>query len=86
MKQKVLINMAADRGAFIDQSQSFNVFFGHPDVKILTAIHFYGWKKVSIPQFLHLFEQISIPFLSAYCLCKSKSHSAFNNFFLLPLV
>ena len=49
MKQKVLINMAADRGAFIDQSQSFNVFFGHPDVKILTAIHFYGWKKVSIP-------------------------------------
>lgn len=45
MKQKTLINMAADRGAFIDQSQSFNVFFGDPNFAILTAIHFYGWKK-----------------------------------------
>jgi ribonucleoside-diphosphate reductase subunit M1 len=45
MKQKVLINMAADRGAFIDQSQSFNIFVGEPNFATLTAIHFYGWKK-----------------------------------------
>ena len=46
MKQKTLINMAADRGAFIDQSQSFNIFVGEPNFATLTAIHFYGWKKV----------------------------------------
>lgn len=45
MKQKTLINMAADRGAFIDQSQSYNVFIGEPNFAKLTAIHFYGWKK-----------------------------------------
>lgn len=45
IKQKSLINMAADRGAFIDQSQSFNVFLGEPSFSTLTAIHFYGWKK-----------------------------------------
>jgi len=45
MKQKALINMAADRGAFIDQSQSFNIFVGEPNFATLTAIHFYGWKK-----------------------------------------
>lgn len=45
IKQKVLINMAADRGAFIDQSQSFNVFMGEPNFAKLTTVHFYGWKK-----------------------------------------
>jgi len=45
MSQKTLINMAADRGAFIDQSQSFNIFVGEPNFAKLTAIHFYGWKK-----------------------------------------
>jgi len=45
MSQKTLINMAADRGAFIDQSQSYNVFIGEPNFAKLTAIHFYGWKK-----------------------------------------
>lgn len=39
--------MAADRGAFIDQSQSFNVFFAQPDNHKLTSMHFYGWKKVN---------------------------------------
>ena len=39
--------MAADRGAFIDQSQSFNIFVGEPNFAKLTAIHFYGWKKVN---------------------------------------
>jgi ribonucleoside-diphosphate reductase subunit M1 len=49
ISQKVLINMAADRGAFIDQSQSFNVFIGEPTVSKLTSMHFYGWKKVFKP-------------------------------------
>jgi ribonucleoside-diphosphate reductase alpha chain len=45
ISQKQLINMAADRGAFIDQSQSFNVFIGQPNFAKLTSMHFYSWKK-----------------------------------------
>jgi len=45
ISQKVLINMAADRGAFIDQSQSFNVHMRGPNRKKLTSMHFYSWKK-----------------------------------------
>eukprot|EP00966_Prymnesium_polylepis_P011475 264551-Prymnesium_polylepis.1 len=37
--------MAADRGAFIDQSQSFNVFVQDPNYGKLSSMHFYGWKK-----------------------------------------
>eukprot|EP00026_Physarum_polycephalum_P002324 Phypoly_transcript_02330.p1 GENE.Phypoly_transcript_02330~~Phypoly_transcript_02330.p1 ORF type:complete len:815 (+),score=129.17 Phypoly_transcript_02330:68-2512(+) len=45
IKQRALIDMAADRGAFIDQSQSFNVFIGQPSFPVLTSMHFYAWKK-----------------------------------------
>jgi len=45
ISQRVLINMAADRGAFIDQSQSFNLFVAQPDTARLTSMHFYAWKK-----------------------------------------
>jgi ribonucleoside-diphosphate reductase alpha chain len=45
ISMKTLINMAADRGAFIDQSQSFNVFMGQPNAAKMTSMHFYGWKK-----------------------------------------
>ena len=45
IKQKSLIDMAADRGAFIDQSQSLNLFVSEPDFNKLTSMHFYGWKK-----------------------------------------
>lgn len=45
IKQRALIDMAADRGAFIDQSQSFNVFVQDPNYGKLSSMHFYGWKK-----------------------------------------
>ena len=45
MSQKALINMAADRGAFICQSQSLNLFIARPDFGKLTSMHFYSWKK-----------------------------------------
>ena len=45
IKQRSLIDMAADRGAFIDQSQSFNVFMTDPNYAKLSSMHFYGWKK-----------------------------------------
>jgi ribonucleoside-diphosphate reductase alpha subunit len=43
--QKVLIDMAASRGAFICQSQSLNLFVADPTYAKLTSMHFYGWKK-----------------------------------------
>ena len=41
---KDLIEMAKDRGAFICQSQSFNLWMENPNVKALTNMHFYAWK------------------------------------------
>lgn len=41
---KSTINMAADRGAFIDQSQSFNIHVAEPTYAKMSSIHFYGWK------------------------------------------
>jgi len=45
MKMKHLIDMAADRGAFICQSQSMNLWIGDPTNGILNSMHFYSWKK-----------------------------------------
>ena len=43
--QKSIIDMAADRGVYIDQSQSLNIFMENPSVAKLSSMHFYGWKK-----------------------------------------
>ncbi len=43
--QKSIIDMAADRGAYIDQSQSLNIFMEDPTVAKLSSMHMYGWKK-----------------------------------------
>ncbi|TGK82259.1 ribonucleoside-diphosphate reductase subunit alpha [Leptospira noumeaensis] len=45
MKQRALIDMARDRGAFICQSQSLNLFVESPTVSKLTSMHFYAWKQ-----------------------------------------
>jgi ribonucleoside-diphosphate reductase alpha chain len=45
IKQKVLIDMAADRGAYICQSQSLNLFMQDPNFGKMSSMHFYGWKK-----------------------------------------
>jgi ribonucleotide reductase alpha subunit len=45
ISQKSIIDMAADRGAYIDQSQSLNIFIENPTSSKLTSMHFYGWKK-----------------------------------------
>ena len=47
IKQKDVIDMAADRGAFIDQTQSMNVFMENVNFGKLTAMHFYGWGRRS---------------------------------------
>ena len=45
IKQKVVIDQAADRGAYICQSQSMNLFVENPDFKKLSSMHFYAWSK-----------------------------------------
>jgi ribonucleoside-diphosphate reductase alpha chain len=45
IKQKTLIDMAADRGAFICQSQSLNLFVQDPTIAKLSSMHFYAWKR-----------------------------------------
>jgi ribonucleoside-diphosphate reductase alpha chain len=45
ISQKAVIDMAADRGAYICQSQSMNVFLQDPNFAKLTSLHFYAWKK-----------------------------------------
>jgi ribonucleoside-diphosphate reductase alpha chain len=45
ISQKAIIDMAADRGAFICQSQSLNIFMENATFGKLTSMHFYGWKK-----------------------------------------
>lgn len=45
ISQKVIIDMAADRGAYVCQSQSMNLFLKEPNFGKLTSMHFYAWKK-----------------------------------------
>jgi ribonucleoside-diphosphate reductase alpha chain len=45
LSMKDIIDMSADRGAFIDQSQSLNLFVESPNMGKLTSMHFYAWKK-----------------------------------------
>jgi len=45
ISQKKVIDLAADRGAFICQSQSMNIHLQAPTLGQLTSMHFYGWKK-----------------------------------------
>jgi ribonucleoside-diphosphate reductase alpha chain len=45
LPMRSLIDMAADRGAFIDQSQSLNLFIESPNIGQLSSMYFYAWKK-----------------------------------------
>tara|TARA_B100001113_G_scaffold258874_1_gene213987 strand:+ start:3996 stop:6242 length:2247 start_codon:yes stop_codon:yes gene_type:complete len=45
MSQKTIIDMAADRGVYIDQSQSMNLFVESPTISKLSSMHMYAWKS-----------------------------------------
>ena len=45
LPMRALIDMAADRGAFIDQSQSLNLFVENPNIGQLSSMYFYAWKQ-----------------------------------------
>jgi len=45
ISQRELIDMAADRAPFIDQSQSMNIYMGNPTLSKITSSHFHSWEK-----------------------------------------
>jgi ribonucleoside-diphosphate reductase alpha chain len=45
IKMRDIIDMSADRGHFIDQSQSLNLFIDQPNIGKITSMHFYAWEK-----------------------------------------
>ena len=45
ISQKSVIDQAADRGVFIDQTQSMNLFIAEPTYRKISSMHFYSWKK-----------------------------------------
>ena len=45
ISQKVIINLAADRAPFIDQSQSLNIHLSDPSLSKISSMHFYAWKQ-----------------------------------------
>jgi ribonucleotide reductase alpha subunit len=45
ISMRTILDMSADRGVFVDQSQSLNLFSSDPTHKSLSSMHFYGWKK-----------------------------------------
>tara|TARA_B110001450_G_scaffold254688_1_gene280559 strand:+ start:4462 stop:6759 length:2298 start_codon:yes stop_codon:yes gene_type:complete len=44
ISMRAVLDMSADRGVFVDQSQSLNLFVSEPNHKSLSSMHFYGWK------------------------------------------
>ena len=44
ISQKTVLQQAADRGAFIDQSQSLNVHIAEPNFGKMSSMHFFGWR------------------------------------------
>ncbi|KAJ6821659.1 ribonucleoside-diphosphate reductase large subunit-like [Iris pallida] len=45
IKQRTVVDMAVDRGCYIDQSQSLNIHMDQPNFGKLTSLHFYAWSK-----------------------------------------
>ncbi|GBF88773.1 ribonucleoside-diphosphate reductase large subunit [Raphidocelis subcapitata] len=43
--QRAVVDMAADRGPFVDQSQSMNIYIQNPDYGKLTSLHFHAWRR-----------------------------------------
>jgi ribonucleoside-diphosphate reductase alpha chain len=45
LPMRALIDLAADRGAYIDQSQSLNLFMANPNIGQLSSMYMYAWKR-----------------------------------------
>merc|ERR1719334_1238116 len=78
ISQKQIINMAADRGAFIDQSMSLNIHIADPNLGKLTSMHFYAWKKGLKTGMYYLRSRPAVNAIQ-FTLDKSKVTSAVEN-------
>jgi len=74
ISQKSIIDMSADRGPFIDQSQSLNIFMENPTLAKLSSMHFYGWKKGLKTGMYYLrtrakvhAQQVTVPITKEHC-------------------
>ncbi|BAF10349.2 Os02g0804900, partial [Oryza sativa Japonica Group] len=54
IKQKTIVDMAIDRGCYIDQSQSLNIHMDQPNFGKLTSLHFHAWSKVKFLVSVHV--------------------------------
>ena len=82
IKQKTLIDMAADRGAFICQSQSLNLFIQDPTIAKLSSMHFYAWKRGLKTGIYYLRTKSAVQAIKFTCSAepdRSTSHSALRN-------
>lgn len=76
ISQRSVIDMAADRGAFIDQSQSMNIHLEEPTRAILTSVHFYSWQKGLKTGMYYLRSQPKAKALQFTCAIVSKEEDA----------
>ncbi len=60
MKTKPVVQQAIDRGPFVDQSQSMNIFSNEPNFRMLASSHFYGWKNGLKTGMYYLRSQVSV--------------------------
>jgi ribonucleoside-diphosphate reductase alpha chain len=76
ISQRSVIDMAADRGAFIDQSQSMNIHLEEPTRAILTSVHFYSWQKGLKTGMYYLRSQPKAKALQFTCAIQNKEEEA----------
>jgi len=78
ISQRVILEMAADRGAFIDQSQSLNIHIAEPTTDKLTSMHFFGWNSVSYIAFILTRDEHEVKeymIVVYHCICNTSTKS-----------
>lgn len=78
IKQRRVLEMAADRGAFIDQSQSLNIHIAEPTYDKLTSMHFHAW-KLGLKTGMYYLRTKPAAKAIQFTLDKSKALSAIQN-------
>lgn len=76
ISQRSVIDMAADRGPFIDQSQSMNIHLEEPNRAVLTSVHFYSWQKGLKTGMYYLRSQPKAKALQFTCAIQKKEEDA----------
>lgn len=83
IKQRILVDMAVDRGCYIDQSQSLNIHMDQPNFGKLTSLHFHAWSRVRAILSILIFIKLSGPFIFFICCLLEFVYIYFLNYYLL---